>query len=108
MMKLLLFPPTVTPNIRLTETPRKSRGGNPRPNHVLANEAKVTAARSRYKSVMGNEWVPTNVIESRLGTGRGCVNETLRKFVARGEMVRRPVKDGQIKRKGYEWKWVEK
>ena len=109
LLTALLFPPEVALKAKPVEAPCKPRGGNPKPNHVIANNAKIEAARKRYKAVMGDEWVATKTIESRLGRGRGTVYETLTKFVARGELMRRPL-DGKPYRKrgGYEWKWVEK
>ena len=109
MIATLLFPPKSLLKLAPVEEPLKPRSGNPHPNHVIANDAKIEAARKRYKAVMGDEWVATKAIESRLGRGRGTVYETLTKFVARGELMRRPL-DGKPYRKcgGYEWKWVEK
>ena len=109
MISALLFPTSPPLKSEPAEQPLKPRRGNPKPNHQLANEAKIEAARKRYKAVMGDEWVATKTIESRLGRGRGTVYETLTRFVARGELTRRPL-DGKPYRKrgGYEWKWEEK
>lgn len=107
MVELLLFPPKILPKVEPVEGPMKPRAGNPKPNHQLANDAKIAAARKRYKDVMGDEWVPTKTIESRLGKGRSTAYDTLMKFVERGELMRRPL-DGKPynRRSGYEWRWI--
>ena len=109
LVELLLFPPKILPKVEPVEEPMKPRSGNPKPNHQLANDAKIAAARKRYKDVMGDEWVSTKIVESRLGRRRGTVSETLRAFKARGELECRPAGGETYNaRKGYEWRWVEK
>lgn len=99
MMELLLFPPKILPKAKPVEEPLKPRSGNPHPDHERANAAKVEAARKRYKTAMGEDWVDTVTIDARLGRGRQGSTKVLGKFVARGEMLRR--KAGNR----YEWKW---
>jgi hypothetical protein len=106
-LMLLLQPPkclTVAP----PEPPPKPRGGNPHPDHMKANMAKVDKARKRIKRVMGDEWVSTPKIDSRLGTSRSSTLATLRSFEARGELACRPLRgEPYARNKGYEWKWIK-
>ena len=101
MIATLLFPPKSLLKLAPVEEPLKPRSGNPHPNHVIANDAKIEAARKRYKAVMGEDWVDTVTIDARLGRGRQGSTKALGKFVARGEMLCR--KAGNR----YEWKWVK-
>ena len=108
MVEFLLFPPKILPKAEPVEDPLKPRSGNPHPNHVIANDAKIEAARKRYKAVMGEDWVDTVTIDARLGRGRQGSTKVLGKFVARGEMLCRPVgNEPYNRRKGYEWKWIK-
>jgi hypothetical protein len=86
---------------------RRRPKGDPSPQHVAANAGKIDAARKRYKAVMRDEWVPTPVIEKRLGMGPGTILLTLRNFERRGELQCRPrYNESRTKRNGLEWKWI--
>lgn len=98
---------TVTPlseyNPERTKKPKKSPHVRSTMN---ANIAKHQVSVDRYKSVMKSDWVATVDIESRLGTGRGCVLPTLAKWEKKGFVARR--KKGEpnswTRNVGYEWK----
>lgn len=84
--------------------PRKPRSGNPSPKHVNANKAKHEKTLAKYRAVM-KDWLPTVVIEARLGMGRGTVLAVLAKWEKRGYVERRPAGESFNRRKGYEWRF---
>lgn len=103
---------TVTPleDRQPTNTGRYTgRSGNPNPGHKAASDAHHTYAMSRYKSVMGDEWVPTVAIESRLGTCPSGVTGTLLSWLDKGIVERRKVgpEKSWNRRKGHEWRFVK-
>lgn len=91
--------------VERTFKPRKPRSGNPSPKHVNANRAKHEKTIAKYKAVMRDNWLPTVVIEERLGMGRGTVLPVLSKWEKRGIVERRPVGENFNRRSGYEWRF---
>ena len=88
-----------------TYVPRKSRSGNPSPKHVNANRAKHERTLAKYKAVMRDYWLPTVVIEERMGMNRGTVLPVLSKWEKKGIVERRPVGEKFNRRNGYEWRF---
>ena len=87
-----------------THVPRKPRSGNPSPKHVNANRAKHEKTVAKYKAVM-KDWLPTVIIEERLGMGRGTVLPVLVKWEKRGLVEKRPAGEPFNRSKGYEWRF---
>ena len=87
-----------------THVPRKPRSGNPSPKHVNANRAKHEKTIAKYKAVM-KDWLPTVVIEGRLGMSRGTVLPVLAKWEKRGLVEKRPAGEPFNRSKGYEWRF---
>ena len=68
------------------------------PNSVAANNLKRERALSRYKAVMGDEWVKTFEIGRRLGASSGSLQRIMRGWYHAGLIERRDAD------KGYEWR----
>ena len=74
---------------------------------TAANKAKHEQAIARYKAAIGDEWVTTHTIESRLGMSRSTCNKTLHGYVDLGVLERRKVGSQWNRNKGYEWRCVK-
>jgi hypothetical protein len=77
--------------------------------HQEANKVSHERAVAKFKSVMTEEWTPTNIIETRLGLTRSSGSPSLYKWEKKGIVERRKVGGaaGWTKRKGYEWRFVK-
>ena len=65
---------------------------------------------ARYRAaIQGYGWVPTKLIECRLGLPVTAGNSFLRKLKALGYIVSRPAGGGEkyLPSQGWEWHWVE-
>jgi len=74
-----------------------------KPAHIKRHDNSLKA----YREVMGDEWVPTKTIESRLGFARASALGTLRTWEEDKIVERRKV-GGEVNwclRKGYEWRF---
>ena len=87
-----------------THVPRKPRSGNPSPKHVTANRVKHEMTLAKYRTVM-KDWLPTVIIEERLGLNKGSVLPVLTNWERRGLVERRPIGEAFNRRKGYEWRF---
>lgn len=63
---------------------------------------------AKYKSVMGNEWMATREIESRLGSGHCTAGQNLYRYLGLGLVERRNAGGATHfnRRKGYEWRFL--
>ena len=96
----------------LFATPPKSllkhrgRSGNPKPDNLKANKAKVDKAMELFRSVMDDKWTSTALIESRLGRGRSTALKPLRRWESLGLVeCRRQTGKKTPNSKGLEWRW---
>ena len=63
---------------------------------------------AKYREVMGDKWMRTKDIQSRLGYAIGVSNETLRNWWQAGLVERRNYGGAAFNRKaGYEWRMKE-
>lgn len=85
---------------------RRGKSGNPKPDNLKANKAKVDKAMELFRSVMGDKWTSTALVESRLGRGRSTALKPLRRWEALGLVeCRQQVGIKTLNGKGLEWRW---
>ena len=72
-----------------------------------AHVARHNASLAKYRKAMGDEWVSTQVIESRLGFARASALGTLREWEEDKIVERRKVggDENWNLRRGYEWRF---
>lgn len=78
-------------------------------NNIAANKAIHEAAVAKYKAAMGDEWVLTTIIESRLGMSRSSCTPNLMKWEDQGIVEKRRKDAGRdwVKSDGNEWRFVK-
>ena len=96
----------VQPLYDVEEQPSR-RSGNPHPNSSQGWKALMAQTEAKYRAVMGDEWVATRDIESKLGMSNATARRYLIDRVNDGKMERRKVGpvDCWTRSKGYEWRW---
>lgn len=95
------------------ELRQKEKGKKPaRPDSlrcVEANKAAHEQAITRYREVMGEQWVSTKLIESRLGMSRSSCTPNLLKWEKMELVEKRKIGDVKswTRMKGNEWRFVK-
>lgn len=76
---------------------------------TVAVEARHQQTVTKYRNVMGDDWVPTKTITDRLGYGRYAIYDTLQAWEKRKLLERRKAggEEGWSMRRGYEWRFVK-
>lgn len=103
--EMLMRPFKVEYPTRLEEDKKLVRSGNPAPNPKWASDARRAKSLAVYRKAMGEEWLTTCQIETRLGYSKGTVSATLQGWYKVGLVERRNVGGGAFNRRhGYEWR----
>lgn len=99
---------SVTPLKDVVPT-RQSEGRGRRNNDTsIANAVNHARTVERYRAVMGDEWVPTPLIEQRMGLVRNGGSGTLIAWAEKGLVERRKIGGDAdwCLSKGFEWRFV--